>query len=237
MGRMTKASDGSQSLSDRAYSAIRQLIITCEFAPGQRLTERMLAKHLGLGLSPIRSALVRLDNQGLITTQPRSGYRVTPLTIRDVDDLFEAWGILGHAIMLRVAESCTPDHLEDMSTRAGALREELLEAGASRVESAIAMATLAWRFFLGVLDSRRLTDMWERLDADLERAFFLAARDNPAVAAVLFLELDQDVWAERLADPSAAAQSFLDYTRQVHEEVVSMLQHSPSVRSHEIVIS
>jgi DNA-binding GntR family transcriptional regulator len=77
-----------RSLGDQAYEGIREDIIACRLAPGAEITEARLAVRLGVGKAPVRTALVRLAQEGLVQTLPRRGYRVAPITIRDVQELF-----------------------------------------------------------------------------------------------------------------------------------------------------
>ena len=54
----------AESLGDRAYFAIRELIVTLELAPGSIVSERELQKRLGVGRTPVREALQRLEASG-----------------------------------------------------------------------------------------------------------------------------------------------------------------------------
>lgn len=54
------------TLADQAYAAIRTAIITGEFAPGERITERRLAEQLAVSLTPVREAIRRLEQEHLI---------------------------------------------------------------------------------------------------------------------------------------------------------------------------
>lgn len=85
----------SVSLGNAAYLQLRSEIIGCRLAPGALLTERGIAATMGFGMSPVRDALIRLDQEGLVRTLPRRGYQVRPLTIKGVDDLFDFWAVLG----------------------------------------------------------------------------------------------------------------------------------------------
>ena len=76
-------------LSDRAYERIRHEIITCAIAPGTEISEAQLCAHFKLGKAPVRMALNRLAHDGLVRAIPRRGYRVTAITIQDIQDVFE----------------------------------------------------------------------------------------------------------------------------------------------------
>jgi len=75
-------------LRDNVYRAIRRAILTCEFEPGQELREQILADRFRVSRSPIRDSLLRLEQEHLVTVLPRQGYRVNPISVADVEDLF-----------------------------------------------------------------------------------------------------------------------------------------------------
>ena len=76
-------------LTDRAYERIRHDIITCALAPGTEISEPQLCGQYHLGKAPVRMALIRLAHDGLLRAIPRRGYRVTPVTLQDIHDVFE----------------------------------------------------------------------------------------------------------------------------------------------------
>ncbi len=73
----------------RAYKALKQRILDLTYPPGERLSEVRLADDLGLGRSPIRTALARLKNDGWISVSPKSGTYVRSLSDKEIDDLLD----------------------------------------------------------------------------------------------------------------------------------------------------
>lgn len=67
-------------LKDEAYRRIRAAIVSCELAPGELIRDLDLADQLGLSRAPIRSALARLAEEGLVESKPQSWTRVSPLS-------------------------------------------------------------------------------------------------------------------------------------------------------------
>lgn len=67
------------TLTDVAYSRLEEMIATLLLAPGEFLSEQVLAETVGLGRTPIREALQRLAREGLVTVLPRRGVQVTPI--------------------------------------------------------------------------------------------------------------------------------------------------------------
>ncbi len=76
------------SQSEAAYTEIKRRIIRCELEPGSRITEAQLAGETGIGKTPIREALTRLVQEGLVSSIRGHGYEVTPITLGDLQDLF-----------------------------------------------------------------------------------------------------------------------------------------------------
>jgi DNA-binding GntR family transcriptional regulator len=232
---VTEIGTGPESLADQAYAKIKASIVSCRLAPGERITERVLAERFGFGLSPIRKALLRLDSEGLVSTRPRSGYRVAPLTVEDVDNLFDAWSVLGSAIIRRAAERCTTQDREDLARTVRALRREQSRAQTNTPDAAAEIGRTIWQAYCRFAGNARLTEMWESLDADLRRVFVIGGWEDPD-GATHFREVLADDPLQRVQDVDAWVDEFLMYTGRVHQHVLDTLQRSESLRSHEIVL-
>jgi DNA-binding GntR family transcriptional regulator len=75
--------------ADRAYLAIRGLIVSLELPPGAVIDERELMQRLGLGRTPVREALRRLAQERLVEVFPRRGMFVTNVDVRDLARISE----------------------------------------------------------------------------------------------------------------------------------------------------
>jgi DNA-binding GntR family transcriptional regulator len=87
----------TSSLADIAYARLRDSIVTLKLAPGARLTEVDLCQRLGISRTPVRAALLRLQQEGLVETSgvSRSGrVTVAPMTAADMRELFLMVGAL-----------------------------------------------------------------------------------------------------------------------------------------------
>jgi len=87
--RSRPAASAIPLLTDRAYERIHHVIITCAIAPGTEISEPQLCAQFRLGKAPVRMALIRLAHDGLVRAFPRRGYVVTPVTVKDIHDIFE----------------------------------------------------------------------------------------------------------------------------------------------------
>ena len=70
----------SASLVDSAYQQIRQRILDNVWPPGHRALEQEMALALGMSRTPVREAIMRLRNEGLVEVIPRHGLRVLPVS-------------------------------------------------------------------------------------------------------------------------------------------------------------
>jgi DNA-binding GntR family transcriptional regulator len=109
------------SLTERAYQAISLAIANLELKPGESLTQDRLAKWLSISRTPVREALRRLEQDGMIQTVPGRGLVVTELTIKDVEDMLELLRLMdAHAAYL-AAQRRTPQQADQLASVTRAL--------------------------------------------------------------------------------------------------------------------
>lgn len=82
------------SLTDQATITLRRAILATRLAPGETISESGAAGLLGLGKAPVRAALARLADEGLVQPLPRRGWMVTPVTVRDIHEVFALRALL-----------------------------------------------------------------------------------------------------------------------------------------------
>ena len=84
---MQSIQDTEIPLAERAYRDLKSAIVRCEYEPGDRLRVDDLSKRLDISSSPVREALSRLVEQGLVRALDNRGFRVAPLTVEGIADL------------------------------------------------------------------------------------------------------------------------------------------------------
>ncbi len=77
------------TIVERVYSRLKTDVTNCTINPGQRIVQSKLAKDYGVGLTPIREALHRLIQEGLVRVEPRRGYIVSPINLSEINELYE----------------------------------------------------------------------------------------------------------------------------------------------------
>jgi DNA-binding GntR family transcriptional regulator len=95
------------SLADKAYQAIRELIVSLELAPGAVIDEPELMERLGIGRTPVREGLRRLAHERLVEVYPRRGMFVTGVDVRELARLSEVRVVLEPEAARLAAERAT----------------------------------------------------------------------------------------------------------------------------------
>jgi DNA-binding GntR family transcriptional regulator len=108
----TSASDARRR--DRAYLAIRDGILTGSYGPNQRLTEMDLSAELGVSRQTVGIALVRLEQEGLVVTQPNRGASVRSVTVAEALRALRVREALEGVAASLAAQFVTSDELDAM---------------------------------------------------------------------------------------------------------------------------
>lgn len=101
-------------LREKIYRELRADMISCRLPPGLEIRENELAARFGVSKSPVRDALMRLEREGLVITLPRQGYRVSPVSLADVQDMFHLREALERACMERIVRRATDAQLAEL---------------------------------------------------------------------------------------------------------------------------
>ena len=113
----------SNSISEQAAAAVRDMIVAGQIADGCRINEVHLAKELGVSRTPLREGLGRLVTERLVETRPRRGFFVTPLSLTEFEQVYDIRPILDPAA-LQIAGIPSPATLQNLDR----LNRKLLEA-------------------------------------------------------------------------------------------------------------
>ena len=136
------AEDGvGSSQTVRTQLKLRELIVGGELLPGQRIAELALVERLGASRTPIRMALVRLQEEGLLDALPGGGFVVKDFSEADIHDAIEVRGTLeGLAVRLAAEKGVNPVLLAEA--------RDVLE----RIDEALARPELTEESFSGYVE-------------------------------------------------------------------------------------
>lgn len=105
---------GSLLLRKKVYNQLKKDIISCALPPGEDITESDLSSRFEISKSPVRDALMMLEREGLVISSPRQGYRVAPVSISDMFDMFHLRAALERANVERIIQYSTDQELKEL---------------------------------------------------------------------------------------------------------------------------
>lgn len=191
-----------ETLTDRAYRAIEEQIVTLRLPPGAVISEAMLSERLKIGRTPIREAIQRLARERLMVIMPRRGIMVSEVNVQTQLRLLEVRRELERLIARNAAKRATEEERAQFAAialgmeKAGRKNDEtvfmrldrefnLLGLQAARNEFAagamVLMQGLSRRFWYIHYKEAADLPLAARLHADIARA--IAAADRDAAAA------------------------------------------------------
>lgn len=89
MERQNKSARAGLSRKQTAYEYIKEKILSCEYEPGAMMNEQSLCDELELSRTPVRDALSRLEQEGLVNIMPKKGLMVSALKLGDINHIYE----------------------------------------------------------------------------------------------------------------------------------------------------
>lgn len=209
--------------AEAAYQRLRAMILDNLLPPGTQRLEAELALELGMSRTPVREAMLRLQQEGLVSVTPRHGMRVAPISVADMRDIYD------------VLESLEPKAAELLARRGldGAALAPLVEA-CDAMEAAIASEDrTAWArgdeaFHRGLAElcgNRRLAAMavqvWDQ--SHRARMFTLNMRPLPARSTAEHRATLQAILA---GDSDGAREIYRRHRQRGGAELIAVIERS-----------
>jgi DNA-binding GntR family transcriptional regulator len=116
-------SAGNQLLRSQVYEYLRNELKAENLKPGMFVSMNQIMKILNISRTPLRDALLQLQNEGFVTFLPQRGIRINELSLQDIEDLYEMLGALDSRALLSVFQKMGPSEIEKMKN----LNQEMLE--------------------------------------------------------------------------------------------------------------
>jgi GntR family transcriptional regulator, rspAB operon transcriptional repressor len=203
------------SLKDKAYSAIKEAILSLRFEPGMPLVESDLAQQLGISKTPVRDALYVLEREGFVTRIPFKGTYVTEVTTTDIREIFQLRAILEGFAARLAAPLLTAGELEEMECRLQAAEAALAEGNQALCSS---IGQGIHEALLDKAGNQRLTSITHNLDDHVQRLRVLSDRITGRLnKSVQEHRRVQDALYRR--DPDAAEQAMRDHLLSVIQDL------------------
>lgn len=194
------------SKADRAYLALRDRLVMLDIAPGEAINEAALTTELGIGRTPLREALKRLESDHLVVSYPRRGTFATNVDITELAAISEMREVLEPIAAAKAAENLREPLRSEYVEAVEALKGLSPESDQRLL---LEVDLRVHRLIYRAVDNRHLTETLVRLD-DLATRIWRLVRDRiPDISHHIREHIDMlqavlDGDAGRAADLTAA---------------------------------
>lgn len=212
-----------------AYRKIKEGILAVRFKPGQKLSETKLAADLGVGRSPVRSALARLECDGWVRVLPQQGTFVRTFSAEDVAAMSELRLLLeAHAVSVAAAR-VTPEELASLRIQFEALKAR----GAERnFKEFLALDDRFHGLVYRLANNPLITDILRNLRDQIHLVRVINAA-VPGRVDASFAEMDRVLSAMERHDGEAAAQAMRQHIGNIAISYQAVPKHSDEAKTDE----
>jgi DNA-binding GntR family transcriptional regulator len=218
-GSVFSARHDRRKVTDWVYEELKAAIVDLRLAPGDPLREATLAGQLGVSKTPIREALTRLEQEGLVETTSFKGAVVTGYSRQDLIEIYELRELLENVAARAAAESMSEADLARLSHISRESRK------LKRSNDAAGLAALLSEFDDVLFDqvrNSRVRALIENLRAHLTRIGHLTAEIPGRIDASVD-EHEKIVAAIAAHDPELAEQQMSQHIRSVRDDQLRAL--------------
>ncbi len=113
-GQLEEGQQASVKLRQKLYEMIKHEIITCRLPPGAQLSEALIADKYQVSKTPVREALTSLSQNHLVEYRPNKGFNVTAITLKDIQEIFEARLFFECKLLELAAKHITTQELREL---------------------------------------------------------------------------------------------------------------------------
>jgi DNA-binding GntR family transcriptional regulator len=221
------------SIAEQAYWKIKKDILTCELQAGTQVVQAQLVERYQMGITPIREALKRIEQEGYLQSIPRYGYIITPITITDVQNIYELRLILEKPSVRLAVTRASSKVLEQIANSADFTyqygdSESYLDFLSKNTDFHVAIARASENKKLADMIARTLDEMTRifNLGLDLRDSGDEMRREHILLSNAL-LKRDAELAEQILHDQITRSQ------QRVIESLVDRMSHAPIPRSSE----
>ena len=151
------------SLKDQVYDALKETIAGMNIYEGTgepRLDERQLSEDLGVSRTPVREALARLEQEGLVRIVPRRGVFVARKTKTEILEMITAWAALESMAARLITEQASDEEIASLRTLFATMEDDTAQAN---IDEYSAMNIRFHQAIIGLSKSQLLETMTEAL--------------------------------------------------------------------------
>ncbi|MGH3222116.1 MAG: GntR family transcriptional regulator [Streptosporangiaceae bacterium] len=106
-----KLAGGYKTIGQMVYAVLKEAILSGAFVPGEWLRQESLATAIGVSRIPVRTALMQLESEGLVSFHPHRGARVRIMTPEQINEIYRLRALLEPYALRRIMTRLTPDRV------------------------------------------------------------------------------------------------------------------------------
>lgn len=157
-----------QPLKHQAYEFIKSNIINCTYAPGTIINEELIHEQIGASRTPIRDALSRLEQEGLVQILPKKGVLVTKITLKELNTLYETRYLLEPYALKKYGSRIPQEMFVSYYQKYAAFLEDQ-----NQPYSYSEMDECFHRMIIDATDNSYFTTMYSTIESQISRTRFL----------------------------------------------------------------
>lgn len=217
------------SLTNQAYEIIRQQIFDFDLFPGQIVSDYLLSKELNMSRTPIRQALMRLENEGLLEEQSgKKNYRISTITTEDIQDLFDfREGIETTAFMLAWRNGISKKQLKTLQDITDKMR---ITNETGQAKEHFFYDQQFHNELVALSGNRRLIKAHDEILLQLTRMRFLSFLEN-SLQSKACMKHQAILDAIRDQDYEKGRQAVIDHVRSSKDDYISLFGNGLSSNS------
>lgn len=206
---------------EEAHAVLRRRVLDNVYPPGHQALEAELARELGISRTPMREAMLRLANEGLVEVVPRHGMRVLPLYAADMAEIYTVLTALESAAAEILAQRSPGD--AELKPLVDATREMSRSLKADDLDAWAAADERFHQQLIELAGNRTLKDAVQRLAdrAHRARVFTLRLRPKPVNSTREHTELLERI---RAGDVKGAVQVNRAHRERASRELLAIVE-------------
>jgi DNA-binding GntR family transcriptional regulator len=208
-------------LVDQVYEKVVERLYSRGLSGAENLSAGRLADAFGVSRTPVNMALVRLESEGLIRRSSGGGWEVVPLTLEDIEEIFDLKDVLDSLMVREAAENITPEMAE-------ALRQVMDEMEMAAETGDIAGWVAADGHYHDLLSQIAGNDRLRRFQEALNHQFYrlwVGYCSMEGRMAVSCAEHRHVADAVCEGDADAAASAAYDHTRSLRKSLIDVVKN------------
>jgi GntR family transcriptional regulator, rspAB operon transcriptional repressor len=219
---MFGALSGRRTMTDAVYEQLKTAIVELRIPPGAPLREAEIAQGLSVSKTPVREALGRLEQDGLVTLNSFRSAAVTDYTAHDLQEIYELREIIEVAAARAAAESMSEKGLADLGRIASECVRLNAEGGGGGGPELVQLISEFDTVLYEEVTNRRIRAILDNLAAHLARIGRLTT-EIPGRIDASVREHAQIYEAIKRRDPETASRFMRDHIRSVRDDQLRAL--------------